>query len=126
MSEPQKEKLEIKGDERGDFIEIFKVPGKGQTSYSTTKPGITRGNHYHTRKEESFCVIEGEAKIRLRNINTNEMKEFDVSGENPETVKIPPNWTHNITNTGDKEMVLLMWISEVFNPEDPDTFYEEV
>lgn len=119
-------KLEIKTDERGNFVEVFKILGFGQVSYSTTKPGIIRGNHYHTRKKEIFCVIEGEAKIRQRNREINEIEEKIVSGASPELVEMKLNWTHNIQNIGDNEMKLLIWISEVFNQNDPDTFYEEV
>ena len=121
------EKLEIKGDERGNFMEVFKFPGIGQISYSTTKSGdVIRGNHYHTRKKEKFCVIEGEGLIRLRNRETNEIKEYKVSGDSPEIVEMLIGWTHNIKNVGDKEMKLLIWANEVFNPEDPDTFTEQV
>ncbi|PIZ73262.1 hypothetical protein COY06_05665 [Candidatus Peregrinibacteria bacterium CG_4_10_14_0_2_um_filter_41_8] len=119
-------KLEIKSDERGNFVEVFKIPGFGQVSYSTTKSGIVRGNHYHTRKKEIFCVIEGEAKIRQRNIKTNEIEEVVVSGDAPELVEMKLNWTHNIQNIGDTEMKLLIWISEVYNPNDPDTFMENI
>ncbi len=119
-------KLEIKSDERGNFLEVFKIPDFGQVSYSTTKPGVIRGNHYHTRKKEIFCVIEGEAKIRQRNIETNEIEEIIVSGMSPELVEMKLNWTHNIQNIGDKEIKLLIWISEIYNPVDPDTFFEEV
>ena len=119
-------KLEIKSDERGNFIEVFKLPECGQVSYSTTKPGIVRGNHYHTRKKEIFCVIEGEAKIRQRNIKTNEIEEVVVFGDAPELVEVKLNWTHNIQNIGDTEMKLLIWISEVFEPNNPDTFMENV
>src|SRR3989338_3756177 len=94
-------KLEIKSDERGNFVEVFKIPGAGQVSYSTTKPGIVRGNHYHTHKIELFCVIEGEGKIRLRNRATNEVKEYLVSGKKPEIVEMILNWTHNIQNIGE-------------------------
>ena len=119
-------KLEIKIDERGKFIEIFKIPGFGQVSYSTTKSGVIRGNHYHTRKREIFCVIEGEAKIRQRNRETNEIEEKIVSGAFPELVEMKLNWTHNIQNIGDQEMKLLIWISEVYNLNDPDTYLENV
>jgi len=119
-------KLEIKEDERGKFIEIFKAPGFGQVSYSTTKPGVTRGNHYHTRKLEKFCVIEGKAKISLRNRETNEIKEYLVSGDKPQIVDMTLNWAHNIKNIGGTEMKLLIWISEIFDPKDPDTFAEKV
>lgn len=98
----------------------------GQVSYSTTKPGITRGNHYHSRKNETFCVIDGTAKIRQRNVKTDEIDEVVVSGDAPELVSMKIGWTHNIQNIGDKEMKLLIWISEIYNPADPDTFFEEV
>jgi len=107
-------------------MEIFKIPGAGQVFYSTTKPGIVRGNHYHTRKKEFFCVIEGRAKIRLRNRETNKIEEYIVSGDNPEIVEMKINWTHNIENISDSEMKLLVWVNEVFKPDDPDTFSEEV
>lgn len=119
-------KLEIKSDERGNLIEIFKFPDIGQIFYSTTNPGFTRGNHYHNRKIERFCVVEGSALIRLRNRQTNEIKEYMVSGKNPEVVEMTLNWTHNIKNIGEGGMKLLVWVNEVFDPEDPDTFFEEV
>ncbi len=122
----ENKKLEIKNDERGNFIEVFKVPGFGQVSYSTTKPGIVRGNHYHTRKKEIFCVIEGKAKIKQRNRDNNKIEEKIVSGDAPELVEMKLNWTHNIQNIGDNEMKLLIWINEIYNPNDPDTFFEEV
>ena len=122
----ENKKLEIKSDERGNFVEIFKVPEFGQVSYSTTKPGVIRGNHYHIRKKEIFCVIEGEAKIRQRNRETNEIEEKIVSGASPELVEMKLNWTHNIQNIGNTEMKLLIWINEVFDQNNPDTFYEEV
>lgn len=122
----ENKKLEIKSDERGNFVEAFKIPGFGQVSYSTTKPGVIRGNHYHIRKKEIFCVVEGEAKIRQRNIKTGEIEEVIVFGDAPELVEMKLNWTHNIQNIGDNEMKLLIWISEIFNPNDPDTYSEEV
>jgi len=120
------QKLEIKSDPRGSLLEVFKSPEWGQVFYSTSKPGITRGNHYHTRKLEKFCVIEGQAMIRMRNRQTGEMIEKKVSGAEPEVVDMILGWTHNITNTGEGEMKLLVWISEVYDPADPDTFAEEV
>ena len=119
-------KLEIKEDERGKLIEIFKIPDFGQVLYSTSKPGVVRGNHYHTRKQEKFCVINGKAKIRLRNIETNELKEYYVSGEKPEVVDMIIGWTHNIENIGKDELKLLIWVSEVFDPKDSDTYPEKV
>jgi len=118
------QKLEIKQDERGKLIEIFKIPGTGQIIYSTSKPGVIRGNHYHTRKKERFLVIEGKAKISLR--KNNEIKEYYVSGDTPEIIDMPINWTHNIKNIGQNELKLLIWMDEVFNPDDPDTYAEQV
>lgn len=120
------EKLEIKEDIRGKLVEIFKVPGFGQIFYSTTKPGITRGNHFHARKIEKFCVIEGRGLIRLRNRATGEIREIEVFGDNPAVVEMAVNWTHNIKNIGDAEMKLVVWVNEIFNPDDADTFSEEV
>ncbi len=119
-------KLEIKSDERGDLVEVFKIPGVGQFFYSTSKPGVIRGNHYHARKKEFFCVIEGEAKIRLRDRTTGRVDEHIVTGAEPEIVEMKINWTHNIQNISSGEMKLLVWVNEVFNPDDPDTFKEEV
>jgi UDP-2-acetamido-2,6-beta-L-arabino-hexul-4-ose reductase len=120
------DQLELKEDARGVLIEVFKMPADGQIFYSTSKPGVIRGNHYHTRKIERFCVLEGQATIRLRNRATNEVREFPVSGVQPQTVTMLINWTHNIQNTGTTEMKLLVWANEVFNPQDPDTFPELV
>jgi len=126
MSNGVNKKLEVKKDDRGKLIEVFKIPGFGQVLYSTSKPGVLRGNHYHTRKEEKFFVIEGKAKITLRNRETGEIKEFFVDGGSPEIIDIPKNWVHNIKNTGQGELKLLVWANEVYNPDDPDTFAEEV
>ncbi len=120
----ENKELEIKSDDRGNLIEVFKFPDVGQVFYSTSKPGVIRGNH--TRKIEQFCVVEGSAKIRLRNRETNEIKEYIVSGNTPKIVEMTVNWTHNIQNIGDGEVKLLVWSNEVFNPDDPDTFAEEV
>lgn len=119
-------KLEIKKDKRGRLVEIFKFPDMGQVFYSTSKPGIIRGNHYHKRKKEYFCVIEGRAKISLRNRRTNKLKRYTVSGNKPEVVEMWVGWTHNIKNIGKSEMKLIVWANEVFNPDDPDTFSEDV
>jgi len=119
-------KLEIKEDERGRLIEVFKIPNFGQVLYSTSKPGIVRGNHYHTRKQEKFCVVDGKAKISLRNRKTNELKEYYVSGEKPEMVDMIVGWIHNIENVGKGELKLLVWVNEIFDPNDPDTYSEKV
>ena len=118
--------LTLKTDDRGSFVEVFKLENGGQVSFSTTKPGITRGNHYHIRKNEKFCVVNGQASIKLRRIGTDKVIEFKVSGDNPSWVEMPIYYTHNITNIGDTELLTLFWINEHFNPDDPDTFYQQV
>jgi len=113
-------------DERGSFVEIMRANTSGQTSFSTTKPGITRGNHYHTRKVERFAVISGKALIQLRRINTEEVINYYLDGEEPAYVDMPVWVTHNIRNTGKDELITIFWINEPFNPDDPDTYFENV
>jgi len=115
-----------RSDNRGTLFEVIKQVGAGQVFFSTTKPGVTRGNHYHTRKIEKFCVVQGEAVIRMRRIGTSEVLEFPVSGSAPAAVEMPVFYAHHIENTGDGELVTLFWTNEVFNPADPDTFMEDV
>ena len=98
----------------------------GQSSFSTTRPGITRGEHFHTRKIERFAVIQGKARIQLRRIGTDEVLNFELEGENPSYVDMPIWYTHNIKNTGPEELVTVFWINEPYNPEDPDTWFEKV
>jgi UDP-2-acetamido-2,6-beta-L-arabino-hexul-4-ose reductase len=95
----------------------------GQIFVSRTKPGITRGNHYHSTKTEKFFVVEGHAVIRLRNISDNSLVEFEVKGCDYKPVDIPPGYTHSIENVGEGELITLFWSSEVFNPEKPDTIF---
>lgn len=113
-------------DDRGSFVETIKLNSGGQVSFSTTKPGITRGNHFHTRKAERFAVIRGKARIQLRKIGTNRVLSFDLDGENPSFVDMPVWHTHNITNIGDEELYTIFWINEFYDPNDPDTFFERV
>lgn len=87
---------------------------------------MIRGNHYHKRKIETFCVIEGKALIRLRNRSTNEIKEFHLSGNKPQIIEMPINWTHSIQNIGQSELKFLVWTNEIFNLQDPDTYAENV
>ncbi len=119
-------KLKQHNDERGSFVETMRLGIGGQVSFSTTKPGITRGNHYHTRKIERFAVIRGRAVIRLRRIGTGEVLEYHLDGSEPSYVDMPVWYTHNITNVGNDELYTLFWINEFFDPGDPDTYYEEV
>ena len=118
--------LKMNTDERGSFVETIKLNSGGQVSFSTTKPGITRGNHFHTRKAERFAVIRGKARIQLRRIGTSEILNFDLDGNEPSYVDMPVWHTHNITNTGNDDLYTLFWISEPYDPKDPDTFFEQV
>jgi len=108
-------------DDRGSFVETMHLGIGGQVSFSTTRPGITRGDHYHTRKIERFAVIRGKAVIRLRRIGTDEVHEFHLDGTRPSYVDMPVWYTHNITNTGDTDLYTLFWINEFYDPTDPDT-----
>ncbi len=119
-------KYTLHTDNRGSFVELLKLNGGGQVSFSTTKPGITRGNHFHTRKIERFSVIKGEALIQLRRIGTERVLDFRLSGEQPAYVDMPVWHTHNITNTGHEDLYTVFWINEFYNPDDPDTFFEPV
>ena len=118
--------LKLNTDQRGSFVETIKLNSGGQVSFSTTVPGITRGNHFHTRKAERFAVIKGKARIELRHIGTDDVLSFDLDGDKPSFVDMPVWYTHNITNIGDDELLTLFWINEHFNPEDPDTYFEQV
>jgi UDP-2-acetamido-2,6-beta-L-arabino-hexul-4-ose reductase len=113
-------------DGRGSFTEIIRVECGGQVSFSTTFPGITRGNHFHTRKIERFAVIKGTALIQLRRIGTDEIIEFTLSGSEPAYVDIPVWYAHNISNTGNDELYTIFWINEFYNSADPDTYVETV
>ena len=119
-------KLVMNTDDRGTFVETIKSSLGGQVSFSTTKPGITRGNHFHTRKIERFAVIKGKARIQLRRIGTDNVINFELDGKEPSYVDMPVWYTHNITNVGDEELYTIFWINEFFDPEDPDTFFEKV
>lgn len=113
-------------DQRGYFMEITRANSKGQFSISTTKPGITRGNHFHTRKAERFAVVKGKARIALRKVDEEEVQEYFLSGESPSYVDMPIWHTHNITNVGDEELITLFWINEAYNPDNPDTYFVNV
>ncbi|MDR3668339.1 MAG: NAD-dependent epimerase/dehydratase family protein [Ignavibacteriaceae bacterium] len=118
--------LKLNTDQRGSFVETIKLNSGGQVSFSTTVPGITRGNHFHIRKAERFAVIKGKALIQLRRIGTSEILNFELSGDKPAFVDMPVWYTHNIKNIGDGELYTLFWINEFYNPDDPDTFFETV
>ncbi|MEG1757623.1 MAG: NAD-dependent epimerase/dehydratase family protein [Oscillospiraceae bacterium] len=119
--------LEKKEDSRGWLYEFIKSRDMGQFFVSKTKPGVTRGNHWHHTKVEKFLVISGEATIKFRKIDGGNIIEYKVSGENPTPVDIPVGYTHSIKNTSDtKELITLFWANEMFNPDKPDTYFLEV
>jgi len=119
-------KLKLNTDQRGSFVETVKLNSGGQVSFSTTVPRITRGNHFHTRKAERFAVIKGKARIELRRIGTDKILRFDLDGQQPAFVDMPVWYTHNITNIGNKDLYTIFWISEHFDADDADTFFENV
>jgi UDP-2-acetamido-2,6-beta-L-arabino-hexul-4-ose reductase len=113
-------------DNRGAFVEIARQGIPGQTSFSTTLPGITRGNHFHTRKIERFAVIKGKALIQLRRIGTEEVFDFYLDGDEPAYVDMPIWYTHNIKNIREDILYTIFWINEPFDENDPDTYFEIV
>jgi len=110
------------GDPRGVFAEMLKTPDCGQFSYFTAHPGITRGGHYHHSKTEKFLVIKGQARFKFRHMQTGQKHELLTSGDKAEVVETVPGWTHDITNIGSDEMVVMLWANEVFDRARPDTF----
>lgn len=118
--------LKMNIDNRGSFTEMFKTPSFGQISVNISKPHITKGNHWHHTKVEKFVVVYGKGVIRFRNIFSDEIIEYFVSGDKIEVVDIPAGYTHNIENLGDTDMVTIMWCNEHFDPQNPDTYFEEV
>ena len=119
-------KFKKNSDSRGVFVEILRANSAGQTSYSTTFPGITRGNHYHTRKIERFAVISGKALIQIRKVDSNIVYEYIIDGNEPAYVDMPIWYTHNIKNIGNTELLTLFWINEPYNSDDSDTYFINV
>lgn len=110
-------------DERGELVEVVRARGSaGQTFLSHTRPGATRGNHFHLRKMERFAVVAGTARITLRRALTDEVVVFDVAGDSPVVVDMPTGWVHAITNTGDSDLTTAFWTSELYDPDDADTY----
>lgn len=118
--------LKMNVDERGSFTEFLKSPERGQVSINVSKPGITKGNHWHHTKNEKFLVVSGKGVIKFRKIDSEEILEYIVSGEKMEVVDIPTGYTHNIINLGDTDLVTVMWANESFDSENPDTYFLEV
>lgn len=109
-------------DQRGVFVEILKTPDCGQFSFFTAYPGVTRGGHYHHSKTEKFLVIKGQALFRFRHMQTGQTHELQTSGDRPQVVETVPGWTHDITNTGPEEIVVMLWANEIFDRTHPDTY----
>ena len=118
--------LNMHCDNRGSFTEFLRTPERGQVSVNISKPGIVKGNHWHHTKNEKFLVVKGEGVIRFRQIFSDEVIEYHVSGEKLQVVDIPCGYTHNIENVGEGEMVTVMWANEAFDPAHPDTFAMQV
>ncbi len=126
-AEKFKFELKMNRDDRGSFTELLKTVDCGQFSVNISKPGITKGQHWHNSKWEFFIVVSGRALIEERNIQTDEKVSFEVSGDKIEAVHMIPGWTHNIINLSDTDnLVTLMWANEQFDPSHPDTFFEAV
>ena len=118
--------LKMNCDHRGSFTEFIRTPERGQVSVNVSKPGITKGNHWHHTKNEKFLVVSGEGLIRFRKIDSDEIIEYRVSGEKLQVVDIPTGYTHSIVNVGETDLVTVMWANECFDPEKPDTYFLEV
>jgi len=119
-------KCDTKRDERGSFTELLRTESMGQVSVNVCRPGYTKGNHWHHTKTERFIVVSGSGVIRQRRIGTSEVTEIPVSGEDMASVDMLPGYTHSIENTGESDLVFIIWANERFDPERPDTFFEKV
>jgi UDP-2-acetamido-2,6-beta-L-arabino-hexul-4-ose reductase len=113
-------------DERGSFTEFIRTPERGQVSVNVTKPGVVKGNHWHNTKTEKFLVVCGKAVIRFRKLGSQKVMEYKVGSQKLEVVDIPPGYTHNIENIGENDLITVMWASEAYNPNRPDTYSEKV
>ena len=118
--------LTANNDERGSFTEFLKTPDRGQTSINVAKPSVTKGNHWHHTKTEKFLVVSGQGIVRFRKVGDSEIKEYPVSGDEHKVVDIPPGYIHSITNTGQSDLVTIMWADEIFDPNTSDTHAEAI
>ena len=118
--------LKMNVDQRGSFTEILRTADRGQFSVNISKPGITKGEHWHHSKNEKFVVVSGKGKIQFRKVGTDHVIDYVVSGDKIEVVDIPTGYTHNIINEGDTDLVTFMWCNECFDPEKPDTYFLKV
>ena len=99
---------------------------QGQVSVNVCKPGITKGNHWHNTKAEKFIVIQGCGEFNFRKVGTTEIKTYKLTDEIMRVIDVPPGYTHNFTNTGEKDLIVLIWCNEIFDPNNPDTYFEKV
>ncbi|WP_284036366.1 capsular polysaccharide biosynthesis protein CapF [Neobacillus sp. 114] len=118
--------LKMNCDQRGSFTEFIRTSERGQVSINVSKPGITKGNHWHHTKNEKFLVVSGEGIIRFRKIDSDQVIEYRVSGKKLQVVDIPTGYTHSIVNVGEGDLVTVMWVNECFDPDKPDTYFVEV
>ncbi|MCR5411184.1 MAG: capsular polysaccharide biosynthesis protein CapF, partial [Lachnospiraceae bacterium] len=118
--------LKMNKDERGSFTEFIRTADRGQVSVNITRPGITKGNHWHDSKNEKFLVVKGRGLIRFRKVGEEKVIDYHVSGEDLTVVDIPTGYVHCIINEGEDELVTVMWASEAFDPARPDTYYEQI
>jgi UDP-2-acetamido-2,6-beta-L-arabino-hexul-4-ose reductase len=118
--------LAVHADARGRFVEMLKTKDSGQFSFFTAHPGVTRGGHYHHSKNEKFLVIQGKARFCFRHVVTGETYELITDGEQPQVVETVPGWSHDITNVGDNEMIVMLWANEIFDRKHPDTIQYKV
>lgn len=118
--------LKMNCDSRGSFTEFIRTPDRGQVSVNVSKPGVTKGNHWHHTKNEKFLVVSGEGLIRFRKIGCDEIIEYRVSGEKLQVVDIPTGYSHSIVNVGESDLVTVMWVNECFDQDKPDTYFLEV
>jgi UDP-2-acetamido-2,6-beta-L-arabino-hexul-4-ose reductase len=118
--------LKMNKDDRGSFTEFIRTSDRGQVSVNISKPGITKGNHWHHSKNEKFLVVSGHGLIRFRKLDSDKVIEYQVTGEKLRVVDIPVGYTHSIVNTGETDLVTVMWVNESFDPNNPDTYFVEV
>lgn len=118
--------LKMNTDERGSFTEFLKSPDRGQVSVNISKPGVRKGNHWHHTKSEKFLVVSGQGVIRLRKVDTEKVLEYVVSGSKSEVIDIPVGYIHSIENTGETDLVTLIWVNEIFDKDKPDTYVKDV
>jgi UDP-2-acetamido-2,6-beta-L-arabino-hexul-4-ose reductase len=124
--EDHRHQPQLHTDARGQLFEILRFAGGGQIFFSTTKPGVVRGNHFHSRKVEWVCVVRGQAVIRIRRVGDSRFREYRVNGEQPEFISIPALCMHQIENVGTDDLMTMFWCNEIYRPGDPDTFQEKV